>query len=49
MKKTYIIPEMEIIEVKAQQILAGSIPVDGTTNNASDAEAPEFEWTNWEF
>ena len=49
MKKTYFAPEMEIIEVKAQQILAGSIPVGSTTNDASNAEAPEYEWADWEF
>lgn len=49
MKKIYLTPEMEIVKVEAQQILAGSIPVDGTTNDASDAEAPEYEWADWKF
>lgn len=49
MKKTYFAPEMEIVKVEAQQILAGSIPVEGTTDDASNAEAPEHEWYDWEF
>ena len=45
MKKTYISPEMDVVELKQQQaLLTGSLPVDGTTNDASDAEAPEFVW-----
>lgn len=51
MKKTYMSPQMDVIELKNQQmLLAGSttLPVDGE-GSANDAEAPEFEWTNWEF
>ncbi len=41
MKKTYFKPEMEIVEMQAQQILAGSqdAPLDGTQAN-EDALAP---------
>jgi len=49
MKKKYFAPVMEIIEVEVQQILAGSIPVDGSTDDASGAEAPEYEWYDWKF
>lgn len=51
MKKRYFAPEMEIVKLEVQQILTGSIPVDGvnTTNDASGAEAPEHEWYDWQF
>ncbi len=44
MKKQYINPEMEIVEVASPQILAGSITVDfGTgTIDPSSAESIEF-------
>ena len=49
MKKIYLTPEMEIIEVKAQQtLLAGSVPMYGT-NAEGEALAPEYEWADWEF
>ena len=43
MKKIYMSPTMDVIELKNQQtLLAGStIPVDGE-GSANDAEAPEF-------
>ena len=43
MKKLYMSPEMDVIELKNQQtLLAGSLPmVDGDVNPAI-ADAPEF-------
>ncbi len=44
MKKTYIIPSLEVIQVKTQQMLAAS-RVDMFNTDATDAGmAPEFEW-----
>ena len=54
MKKKYFAPEMEIVKVEAQQILAGSIPKDGDYNGEG-VGAPEFEfgeedtWYDWKF
>ena len=49
MKKIYLTPEMEIIEVKAQQtLLTGSVQMYGT-NATGEAMAPEYEWADWEF
>lgn len=49
MKKTYFAPEMEIIEVKAQQtLLTGSVPMYGQ-DATGEAMAPEHEWYDWEF
>lgn len=44
MKKTYINPEMEIVEVKSQALLAGSLPVfsDESPVNSGDVLAPEL-------
>ena len=46
MKKTYIIPELETMDLKInQQLLAGSNPpVGGSTNNKDDLLAPEFDF-----
>lgn len=46
MKKTYINPEMEIVKIKTQQLLAGSVnaPVSDETQDNGDALAPEFLW-----
>ena len=55
MKKIYMSPVMDIVEIKQQQmLLAGSLPVEGTTDDASDADAPVFEfeenaWYDWKF
>jgi hypothetical protein len=49
MKKTYFAPEMEIIEVKAQQtLLAGSVAKGGDYDGEGVC-APEYEWADWEF
>ena len=45
MKKTYFAPEMEIVNIKNQQLLAGSTnaPVDDdNTQDNGDALSPEF-------
>ena len=43
MKKIYMSPEMEVIEVNMnQQILAGSTIHMGDEGSANDAEAPQF-------
>ena len=55
MKKTYISPEMDVIELKHQQtLLAGSVDgfapdLNETGGDGSDALAPEYEWADWEF
>ena len=44
-KKTYMSPEMEVIEINMnQQILAGSTIPTGDSGSANDAEAPELFW-----
>jgi hypothetical protein len=45
MKKTYIHPEMEIVEVQSQVLLAGSLPLSDTEVNAGEVLAPDFEET----
>lgn len=43
MKKTYIQPDMEIMKIETQQMLATSIPLDGGTPvDNGNALAPEF-------
>ncbi len=46
MKKTYINPEMEVIEVKADQtLLAGSpIPIGGSTDTVDTRELEDFDF-----
>ena len=50
MKKEYINPEMEVVEIKAQhQLLAGSYSGDPTNpeaGDAGDAAAPIFDEPN---
>ena len=43
MKKTYINPEMEIVEIKGQVLLAGSLPLSETEVNSGEVLTPEFE------
>lgn len=48
MKKTYINPEMNVIEIQTQQLLAGStISISGTTDDPSTADSRILE--DWEF
>ena len=43
MKKTYINPEMEILEIDAQELLATSLPVSSDTEiTKEEMLAPEF-------
>lgn len=42
MKKTYINPEMEIVEIKGQVLLAGSLPLSETEVNSGEVLAPEY-------
>lgn len=47
MKKLYIKPETEIVEIKVQQMLASSpIPTDSTPTDPSESDAPQFTWQN---
>ena len=43
MKKTYMHPEMEIVEIKSQVLLAGSMSVFEDEEGGGDVLAPEFE------
>ena len=44
MKKTYMSPMMDVIELKNQQtLLAGSLPMGTGDVDPSNADAPEFE------
>lgn len=42
MKKIYMNPEMEIVEIKAQQLLAGSdtVPTGNTSTDPASSDAP---------
>ena len=43
MKKTYIIPSLEVINVNTQQMLAASpLGFGDPVNSATGAESPEF-------
>ena len=41
MKKTYISPEMEIVKMEMQQVIAASY--NSTPVNAGDVDAPEMD------
>ena len=46
MKKRYVEPQMEVVEIASSvQLLAGSVPGYGGGGNA-DPQAPEFDWTD---
>ena len=46
MKKEYIKPQMEVVEIASSvQLLAGSTPGYGGGGNA-DPQAPEFDWVD---
>ena len=55
MKKIYISPTMDVIELKHQQVLlAGSGPdtmnvFDETLGGSDEVLAPEHEWYEWRF
>ena len=42
MKKTYIIPTLEVVRVQTQQMLASSPGYGGSTDATSGNLAPEF-------
>ena len=46
MKKQYIIPEVEVVEIKTNQLLMTSKMdvLDGELENSGDILAPEFEF-----
>ena len=45
MKKTYINPKMEIVEIKGQQLLAGStVPTGTTPTDPASSDAPSYEY-----
>ena len=45
MKKKYINPTMEVVEIQIQQsILTASVSIDSTGLDGSQATAPEYEW-----
>ena len=45
MKKIYFAPEMEVVEIKMASMLAASpLGYGDPVDNASGAEAPEFEF-----
>ena len=45
MKKAYINPEMEIVEIKGQVLLAGSMNINSSADpvNSTDVLAPGYE------
>ena len=44
MKKTYINPAMDIVEIKAaNQLLAGSVTLNGNLDDSDPILAPEFD------
>ena len=42
MKKTYINPKMEIVEIKVQQFLAASLPTGSDSVDPALSDAPYF-------
>ncbi len=42
MKKEYIYPEMEVVEIKAPQLLAGSPDPNPSNDEPDEYGAPEF-------
>jgi len=44
MKKEYINPKMEAIEIKVQQMLTTSVPTNSSPVDPSSSDAPEYVW-----
>ena len=44
MKKEYINPKMETIEIKVQQMLTTSLPTDPNSEDPESSDAPEMVW-----
>ncbi len=47
MKKTYINPEMVIIQMEAHQVLTQSAGISGTPQANEDALSPEFDFDEY--
>ena len=47
MKKTYMIPAMQVEEAQATQMLAESLKVSDTTVDGSQALTKEDQWDIW--
>lgn len=43
MKKQYIYPEMQVIKIETQQIIATSVGLSGTIDNPNAAEGRFFD------
>ena len=43
MKKKYINPKMEIVEIKVQQFLAASLPTGSGSVDPANSDAPGYE------
>lgn len=48
MKKQYINPSMEVVEIKAQHLLAGSPQLNGTLGGSDPILGREFDFENFE-
>jgi len=44
MKKEYINPKMETIEIKVQQMLTTSLPTDPNAADPESSDAPGYVW-----
>ena len=44
MKKEYINPKMETIEIKVQQMLTTSVPTDPNAVDPNNSDAPKYVW-----
>lgn len=42
MKKTYIIPSLEVVKIETSSIIAASLGINSTPIDAGGAQAPEF-------
>lgn len=49
MKKEYFAPEMEIVEIKVQQMLTTSIPTDTDAVDPENSDAPAIQEVLWLF
>lgn len=49
MKKTYINPEMQVVEINTPVLLTGSLPVFDTEITKDDMLSPELELGNDDF
>ena len=49
MKKTYINPEMEVIELQIKQHILNASQIGGTTDDPNDLLAPDVQEVLWLF